>query len=89
MRKIFIGACCTRCGSTRKLSRHHPLPRRFYGIAKNQWIIILCDNCHRGVEEVLYFLEMNPKTGERVRLAHHEYIMLAKLLEKHHGQTNP
>lgn len=42
---------CQKCGTHRKLTRHHVLPRRFFGV--NGPCCVLCRKCHDLIEKLI------------------------------------
>lgn len=42
---------CPKCGEECKATRHHILPRRWFGSGKqNSEVILLCEECHKLLE---------------------------------------
>ena len=44
---------CLKCYKIKKLTRHHVYPRRFFKNQKKPVIVMMCWDCHQGLEKQL------------------------------------
>lgn len=51
---------CEKCRTRRRLTRHHVLPRRFFGSPDDAPICVLCRPCHDELERLIPLTEMQP-----------------------------
>jgi hypothetical protein len=50
---------CPKCHQYCKLTRHHVFPRRWFGKGKNNnYILLICKECHRELEKRIPFSKM-------------------------------
>ena len=56
---------CIRCGTTRRLSRHHILPKVFWNGYGGT--VVLCMDCHRGIEAIIHKAETKLSGSKSVR----------------------
>jgi hypothetical protein len=68
-RNSRIGVCA-KCVNLLPLTNHHCLPRRFFGC--NQSKLMLCDDCHKEIERILY--SFHKFTKEEYLKIHHLWL---------------
>ncbi len=59
---------CVKCLRIRESSKHHLLPRRFFGSNQNSPLLFLCRECHNDLEEQI---------PQHVKLDRDEYFQIA------------
>lgn len=52
-RCIMCFAVCPKCDKHKKVTRHHILPRRFFGSPPNAPILLICRSCHTDLEQLI------------------------------------
>lgn len=65
----LVGKVCEKCGTDENLSRHHIHPTEFYAQEKdhNLKVEILCDACHRKLEQrIPHHQKMNEQFYETI-----------------------
>ena len=59
---------CAKCLRIRESSKHHLLPRRFFGSNQNSPLLFLCRECHNDLEDQI---------PQHVKLDRDEYFQIA------------
>ena len=47
----MVEGMCPKCGEVGKLTKHHILPKRFFGYTRK--VFILCRGCHSDLEKLI------------------------------------
>jgi hypothetical protein len=59
---------CAKCLKIRESSKHHLLPRRFFGSNENSPLLFLCRDCHTALEKLI---------PQHHKLERDEYFLIA------------
>jgi hypothetical protein len=57
---------CEKCGATRRLSRHHILPKIFWN-GYGGTVVLCMDKCHREIEAIIHKAETKISGSKSVR----------------------
>lgn len=63
-RKKYLGrwGYCPKCEDWKQLTRHHIVPKRFFGWQREPIVILLCRDCHDELEKIIPISEKQERS---------------------------